>query len=537
LPEEIVGHIFGCLDTSDLFCGVALVCKEWNRLENAVRKYRQSLDLATGQKNISDNILTRLCSWFPCLTSLNLFGLSKISDSSMHAVGTLTNLRCINFMDTAITDEGLAQLSALCKLEKVFLSESQTSLRPLAKFTNLTALVTIYQGIRDESLCHLSLLTKLENLSCRSARKITGKFLTSLWRLKNLTFLSLGSNVDPKYLPSLSQFTKLISLDIHNINLTLNEVQSLAILTRLRFLNISGNIEGFDDSVLSCLFVTLTKLECLDLGFSRCLTKTTLCCLQRLTKLWHLDLENTLVTDEHLSIFLVLTNLEELMLGRNHITNKSLAKYLSNLPKLKHLNLSDTDIDEDGIKSYLSPIFFSCLQSLDLSGIKLNDACLKTLAQLSTLTALTMSGTDKITDNGWQHVSKLTKLHSLTLTDCKNVSDSGLQYLSSLVHLRTLFLSLCQVGVSSIIHLSRCVTNLVDLRLIDCPINDDAIIAATQLKQLQRLFLDSTLITDKCVDALLTFKCLKTLGISGTVLSKEAKMKLAKHIAKVITDD
>jgi hypothetical protein len=284
LPEEIVGHIFGCLDTSDLFCGVALVCKEWNRLENAVRKYRQSLDLATGQKNISDNILTRLCSWFPCLTSLNLFGLSKISDSSMHAVGTLTNLRCINFMDTAITDEGLAQLSALCKLEKVFLSESQTSLRPLAKFTNLTALVTIYQGIRDESLCHLSLLTKLENLSCRSARKITGKFLTSLWRLKNLTFLSLGSNVDPKYLPSLSQFTKLISLDIHNINLTLNEVQSLAILTRLRFLNISGNIEGFDDSVLSCLFVTLTKLECLDLGFSRCLTKTTLCCLQRLTK-------------------------------------------------------------------------------------------------------------------------------------------------------------------------------------------------------------------------------------------------------------
>jgi hypothetical protein len=537
LPEETVGHIFGWLDLSDLLCRVALVSKEWYRLEHAVRKYRHSLDLSTCEKFISDNVLTRLCTWFPSLTSLNLLGLSRLTDTSMRAVGTLTNLKSINFTDTSISDDGLEQLSGLYKLEKIFLSSSQTSLRPLSTLSNLRSIVTIYHRITDNSLRHLSLLTKLETLSCRSAVQIKGYFLPSLSSLTNLTFLALGPNIESQYLSLLAQFTKLISLDIHDVYLTQKEVQSLTTLTRLRYLNISGNRLGFDDSVLFSLFSAFPKLEAVDLGLTQCRTKTTLVSMQRLTKLRHLDLENTQITDDHMFIFLFLTNLEELTLGKNKITNKTLVNFLLHLSKLNHLNLSDTEIDENGIASYLSPFFFPNLQSLDLSGIKLSDKCLVTLARLSTLTALTISGTDKVTNQGLQFVSKLSKLQSLTLTDCKNVSDNGLCYLSSLIHLRTLFLSLCQIGSSSLFHLSCSLTNLVDLRLIDCPVNDEAILSLTQLKQLQRLFLDSTHITDNCVDTLLTFKCLKTLGITDTSLSKNAKEKLAKNIAKVITDD
>jgi hypothetical protein len=474
----------------------------------------------------------------------------------MSAVGTLTNLRYINFIDTNITDTGLEQLSSLYKLETIFLSQMQTSLHTLSKLTNLKNVVTLYSGISDQSLFHLSTITKLERLTCQSATKLTGSFLPSLTHLKELTHLSLGPNIKPKHLSLLSHFTKLNTLDIHSVSLSWNEVRALATLTRLRFLNLSGNSAGFEDSVLFYFLSALTKLEYIDFGYSKCRTQTTLRCLERLTKLWHLDLENTQITDKHLSILLFLTNLEDLILAKNSITNESVANYLIKLPNLKHLNISDTEIDKEGIISYLSPIFFSHLQSVDLSGIELNDDCLIALAQLSTLTALTISGSSsssvvvgvgggdgddddanyKISNSALQHISQLTRLQSLTWTDCANISQNGVGYFSCLVNLRTLFLSLCEIDSVSITHLSQCLTNLIDLRLIECSLNDHIVSSLTSIKHLQRLFLDSTQITDKCVDILLSFKHLKTLSICGTALSKQAKYRLTQFIPKVIKE-
>jgi len=91
-----------------------------------------------------------------------------------------------------------------------------------------------------------------------------------------------------------------------------------------------------------------------------------------------IELDESRVTDEHLSLLAGYTQVEELRLGGTSVTDAGLA-YLRELTTLRQLDLSLTEITDDGLAALLG---LTQLHTLWIGGTKVSSAGLKQLAAL-----------------------------------------------------------------------------------------------------------------------------------------------------------
>jgi hypothetical protein len=136
-----------------------------------------------------------LLAAFPELRRLNL-STAEITDEGLAKIRGLHRLEMLSIRDTGVTDAGLTNLAAFTKLQELFLQSSKVR---GAGLTNLPALkelrVLRLDGllIRDEHLRSLAGLTKLEKLDLGQT-EVSGEGLKHLAGLTNLVNLSFVSN-------------------------------------------------------------------------------------------------------------------------------------------------------------------------------------------------------------------------------------------------------------------------------------------------------------------------------------------------------
>lgn len=204
----------------------------------------------------------------------------------------------------------------------------------------------------------------------------------------------------------------------------------------------------------------------------------------------------------------------EMLSIREAKLDEAVCKNISHLVGLKSLRLYCCRIEAGG-NHHLAKL--SNLELLDLNGSWVGDT-LAHLQSLRQLVELDLGYAKTITDREIRHVAKLTSLRSLNLERTR-VTDEGLSLLKELVELRTLNLrSTRNVTAAGMPHIAR-LTSLRDLDL-SCypwdtkqPIGDGGLAHVVKLKELRRLILSGTGLTDTGVGSLQSLENLEELWL------------------------
>lgn len=162
------------------------------------------------------------------------------------------------------------------------------------------------------------------------------------------------------------------------------------------------------------------------------------------------------------------------------------------------------------------------LRSLDLSGLRANEAMLEHLSGMKSLVELNLSYA-RVGEAGTKSLQGLTNLERLRLNNSA-VGDLGLQYLSNMQQLRSLSLHKTLVrgyGLTSLATLG----NLRTLTLADTPITDSSLDKLKGLK-LTSLDLARTNLTDAGLKYLVTFPDLQELYLDGTRITDAGLVNL-----------
>jgi internalin A len=180
------------------------------------------------------------------------------------------------------------------------------------------------------------------------------------------------------------------------------------------------------------------------------------------------------------------------------------------------------------------------LTTIDLVGTIIDPKDLSRLADLGSLTELSLPGpiftpfSDSPLDanDALKQLAKLTNLErlffSLHFLPTYNVDDKGVSYLSVLTHLRELRLSQSHIKTPNLAPFAH----LESLDLSDCPeFGDDGMATMEGLKNLRRLYLRNTPITDEGLKHLSGLTALQELDLYGTGLTDRGIESLRNLIA------
>jgi Leucine-rich repeat (LRR) protein len=220
--------------------------------------------------------------------------------------------------------------------------------------------------------------------------------------------------------------------------------------------------------------------------------------LRQLTKLRHLDLMDTSLTDQGISQLSELKNLRFLRLpSKTGITDQGLlALDLKGKQALQELELHDTGLTDAGLASLQLP---ASLERLDLSRTLVSDTGLKHLSHLTALKHLSLSHT-KVTCSGLPFLAALKSMRSLVL-DGSALDEQHLVHLSlfpELIDLRIGQSSVTDQGLANLNDLPK----LTTLGLSDTNISDAGLIYLENLTSLQTLFLNRANVTGSGLPAL-----------------------------------
>lgn len=149
--------------------------------------------------------------------------------------------------------------------------------------------------------------------------------------------------------------------------------------------------------------------------------------LQRLPRLWELDLAGTQIGNAGFEYLKDLTQLRSLDLIGTQVTDAGLIQ-LRDLPHLQLLSLNDTQVGDAGL-AHLPGL--KELRVLNLGGTKVSDAGLAHLVPFTQLRYLDLADTP-ITDAGLEHLKQLTQLQSVKLRRTKVTDDAVKQFQQAL---------------------------------------------------------------------------------------------------------
>lgn len=203
--------------------------------------------------------------------------------------------------------------------------------------------------------------------------------------------------------------------------------------------------------------------------------------------------------------------------NRKSVSNDAMAMILS-LENAESLSFHGTEFNDEMLKQLKG---FANLQHLDLSYSSVTEACSGSVLAMQNLNSLNLEGTS-VTDEFLKQIASMESLTTLRLGTTK-ITDQGLAYLKDHQSLKLLDLSGCQISDSGLSKLGK-------------PPKLQHLVLAKP----KRLTNPSdSVITDKCVDYLLTLETLQTLEIGEATLSSESMTRLKKGLrgAKVSIAD
>lgn len=292
---------------------------------------------------------------------------------------------------------------------------SDDVLRELGNFPRLQSLdLCKTEGLTSKRMRFVAELKSLDSLTLSRSPGVTAHALAKLTSLKQLRHLDVSycPNLEDYFTEGLGQdFPQLRSLNIAGLkNLSVDSLKELRNVKMLTTLNVT-NCDFTDDRFKE--IVAITNLKHLFLAGNNRITFQATKSLASLQNLEVLDMSGMqTVTSPTIYALKGLKNLHTLNVsGCNRMANHTL-KLLSNLKQLRSLSLAGcTTLENYGLEYLVRSM--PDLQSLDLSGTKIDDNGVRVLIQLGQLQTLNLRGCPNVSETAAKTIT--TALPKLTL--------------------------------------------------------------------------------------------------------------------------
>jgi internalin A len=370
--------------------------------------------------------------------------------------------------------------------------------------------------IEHVTIRSLSELSKLRSLNI-GGNGFGENGAKELAALTNLTSLHLSSNgIGVEGAKALAALTNLTSLNLDNNSIGVEGAKALAALTNLTSLNLDNNSIGVEGAKALAALANLNTLDLSHNGIGDQGAKA----LAALANLTSLNLGINGIGVEGAKALAALANLNTLDLSHNGIGDQG-AKELAALTNLKSLNLWNNSIGVEGAKALAA---LANLNTLDLSHNGIGDQGAKALAALSNLTSLHLSS-NGIGVEGAKALAALTNLTSLNL-DNNSIGVEGAKALAALTNLTSLNLDNNSIGVEGAKALAA-LANLNTLDLSHNGIGDQGAKALAALANLTSLNLGINGIGVEGAKALAALANLNTLDLSHNGIGDQGAKELA----------
>ena len=168
---------------------------------------------------------------------------SNVDDRTLQTLAELKGLRWLALTGTAVSDQGIASLTSLPTLERLWLGQTQitnSGLKHLAALPSLTHLAIEATPTSDQGLAFLVGLPKLKSLSLGSPL-FTAFGLRQLQRAQLAEYLYLDRlPVDDNVLAAIGELSQIRTLSLRQTAITDNGLRSLSQLRKLKELRLDG---------------------------------------------------------------------------------------------------------------------------------------------------------------------------------------------------------------------------------------------------------------------------------------------------------
>jgi tetratricopeptide (TPR) repeat protein/Leucine-rich repeat (LRR) protein len=395
-----------------------------------------------------------------------------IDDNGLKTICQIDSLQELVISPGEITDEGLAHLARLKKLNHLELNYCLAVLGPgyahLAPIQSLRRLEVKMARIDGAGFKALGGLVQLADMSldlidfpAASLKSADFAELKNMAHLESLTISSGESDtrINPAagnaILSAAGQMPALKSLEVFGVfGINADGLEALAKSPRLEHLCLSTvSLDPRDAAVLGQM-AALKELALYSTGPMKVEVAANLAKSQSLTELMIDGL-----SDDSLRQLASLHTLESLYVQRSEVTGTGLAA-LGELAHLKTLTLSNSPVNDQGSQGLRK---LPGLEALNLSRTKITDRALDDIATLTNLRELNLAET-AVTSEGIRNsqvLRKLTGLEELNLAKAK-ITDPVLDEIAMLPNLRELTLDDTAVTAEGLLKLR----GLKQLRLV-----------------------------------------------------------------------
>lgn len=185
------------------------------------------LDLSLAAKPLDVDALAKI----HFVSHLRLQG-ARLSKANLDFLSQFENLQFLDLgLQQSLKADELTKLSARKQLRQLWLSSARIGdeeLAAVASISQLTFLEMSRSSVTDTGMKHIEKLAALKHLSLPGNRKLTGKTLDYVGKLRALETLDLSAtNVDDASLAHLYELRKLIGLAVENTKVTRTGVEGL----------------------------------------------------------------------------------------------------------------------------------------------------------------------------------------------------------------------------------------------------------------------------------------------------------------------
>lgn len=354
------------------------------------------------------------------LVEIHLNVSKECSPAGGQRLSQLRSLRSLIARNCHLTDETIAGLSTLPKLEKLDTKVTDVGLKALANSKSLVDLDVGLSAITDTGAKSIAMLSTLQSLVVTDS-EIGDAGIAAICKLPRLQSLGLaGTKIMDAGMKHLASLKGLKSLYLTFVDATEAAYKSLEQLTELEDLSLYG-----------------TKV-----------TDNGLKVLRNLKKLRSVDLRGNKITDAGIAHLKGLPALREVEVDHTVMTNTGLRHYLAALPSTKKLSLQDTQITDEGLEILRH---YPEIVSVNVASTSISSAGVKHLIHLPNLRGLGLCYTH-VSDEAIDYILTLKKLEWLDL--CNLHPDGGLMTFNSLKRLAALP-SLSDLMICAWEHVSR----------------------------------------------------------------------------------
>jgi Leucine-rich repeat (LRR) protein len=337
----------------------------------------------------------------------------------------------------------------------------------------------------DADLAHLKGLPYVRELSAVEVRGVTDAGLASLAGHPNLRTLKLErSSVGDAGMVHLQKIPKLEDLDVRRTGVTAAGYREVGKIAGLKRLRVVYNAR-FNDEACEAI-KDLRNLELIDMQDCNQPTEKGLAVLQGFPKLRNVRLWGPNINDKVLSYLSGAKDLRALSLEQCSAVSGEGLSHVTKMKSLTELALYGATGLKDAEMAKLAEM--PKLVALDLRQTPISSLALTYLKDMKGLKSLDLSETALVGNEGLEHIKGLTNLEDLNLWSC-NIDDKGLVNLKGM-------------------------TKLKRLNLDKCLITDEGLKELVPLTNLEFLHIGSTQVTDAGLEHLHGMKNLKKLVVT-----------------------